>query len=143
MFGRRIVKGSPPTTFISGSRSSDRVCDSSAISNFNTLRNGPERLRDLEVATVLMGTAGSMTDAHSDDPDGCNHCIFGKKLWLVWDRREGQASGLQDCEYDDVYTQAPFDLGSFASMRSAQWFVVSKGNTLFLPGHLTHRVITL
>ena len=121
----------------------DQVFDCAAISDFNILPTAPPRINHLEVATLLMGTAGCMTDSHSDDPDGCNHCVEGKKLWLVWDRREGQARGLEDCEYDDVHTQARFSVKAFLQVQSAKWFLVSEGQTVFLPGNLTHKVITL
>jgi hypothetical protein len=121
----------------------NRAFDFAAITDFNVLHTGSAALKNLEIATVLMGSPGCMTDSHSDDPDGCNHCVFGKKLWLAWDRLEGQARGLEDCEYDNVRTRARFDLRTFASLRSAHWFIVSRGHTLFMPGHLTHKVITL
>jgi hypothetical protein len=121
----------------------DRAFDFEALSDFNVLHTGPERIRDLEIATVLMGTDGCMTDSHSDDPDGCNHCVFGKKLWLAWDRIEGQRCGLEDCEYDTVRALAKFDLRTFLSLKSAHWFTVAEGQTLFMPGNLTHKVLTL
>jgi hypothetical protein len=121
----------------------DRAFNCDAISDFNVLPTSPPSINHLEVATLLMGTAGCMTDAHSDDPDGCNHCVIGRKLWLVWDRIEGQKNGLEDCEYNKVYTQARFSLKAFLQLQSARWFTVSKGQTLFLPGNLTHKVITL
>jgi hypothetical protein len=121
----------------------DRTFDCEAIGDFSVLRHAPRRIRDIEVATLLMGTRGCMSDSHSDDPDGCNHCVMGRKFWLAWDRREGQAAGLQDCEYDDVYTRARFDVATFSRLASARWFTVSEGTTLFLPGNFTHKVITL
>jgi hypothetical protein len=121
----------------------DRVFDCSAIASFNILPTAPPRIQYLEVATMLMGTKGCMTDSHSDDPDGCNYCIRGRKFWLVWDRKEGQANGLADCEHDYVYAQAKFDLTKFANLRSARWFTLSQGQTLFLPGNHTHKVITI
>lgn len=124
-------------------RKLDRAFDCAAISDFNVIPNLPARIRELEVATLLMGTTGCMTDSHSDDPDGCNYCISGKKLWLIWDGAEGRQVGLQDCEYDDVTERAKFDLEGFLSLPSARWFLVSKGKTLFLPGRFTHKVITL
>jgi hypothetical protein len=84
-----------------------------------------------------------MTDSHSDDPDGTNHCVLGRKLWVVWDREEGRAAGLQDCEHDTVEGHARFSVRRFLTVPSARWFTVSSGQTLFLPGHLTHKVITL
>lgn len=121
----------------------DKTFDCEAIGDFSVLRYAREDIRDLEVATMLLGTSGCMSDSHSDDPDGCNHCIFGKKLWLIWDRQEGARHGLQDCEYDDVYTQSDFDMHSFLKLRSGWWFTVSAGRTVFLPGNYTHKVITL
>ncbi len=121
----------------------DRKFDCAAIADFSILPTAPPRIRRLEVATLLMGTAGCMTDSHADDPDGSNHCIAGTKLWLIWDRREGQRHGLQDCEYDTVYAQAAFDLRTFTKLRSARWFLMGEGRTLFMPGNHTHKVITL
>jgi hypothetical protein len=121
----------------------DKAFDCEAISDFSVLRHGRLRIRDLEVATLLLGTAGCMSDSHSDDPDGCNHCVAGSKLWLAWDRLEGERAGLEDCEYAAVYTRAKFDLRRFLGLSSAHWFVVSAGMTLFLPGNLTHKVIAV
>jgi len=123
----------------------DAAFNCEAIGDFSVLRYAPARVRDVEVATLLMGTSGCMTDSHSDDPDGCNHCIAGSKFWLVWDRLEGAARGLQDCEYDLVYEgeSCQFDIRAFSSLRSARWFTISQGQTLFLPGNLTHKVLTI
>jgi hypothetical protein len=123
----------------------DSAFDCEAIGDFSVLRHAPARVRDLEVATLLMGTTGCMTDSHSDDSDGCNHCIAGRKFWLVWDRLEGTEQGLQDCEYETVYegVNCYFDIRAFSSLRSSRWFTISKGQTLFLPGNLTHKVLTI
>lgn len=121
----------------------DEKFDCSAITRFNILPRASELLQELEVATMLLGTPGAMSDSHSDDPDGFNHCVTGAKLWLMWDRREGQRRGLQDTEYDLVYERARFDLGTFTRLQSARWLIVAAGHTLFMPGHLTHKVLTL
>jgi hypothetical protein len=123
----------------------DKAFDCEAIGDFSVLRHAPARLRELEVATLLMGTTGCLTDSHSDDPDGCNHCIAGRKFWLVWDRLEGAAKGLQDSEYDLLAGNAAcrFNVKAFSSLRSARWFTVAPGQTLFLPGNHTHKVITI
>lgn len=123
----------------------DKSFDCEAIGDFSVLRHAPARLRELEVATLLMGTTGCLTDSHSDDPDGCNHCIAGRKFWLVWDRLEGAAKGLQDSEYDLLAGNAAcrFNVKAFSSLRSARWFTVAPGQTLFLPGNHTHKVITI
>ncbi len=121
----------------------DKVFDCASISDFNIIPGTPPGINYIEVATLLMGTPGCFTDSHSDDPDGSNYCIRGKKLWFVWDRQEGRKYGLEDCEYDEVYTQAKFDLKAFMKMHSAKWFTIGEGQTLFLPGNFTHKVITL
>lgn len=121
----------------------DQTFNCEAIADFSILPTSPPEVSHLEVATLLMGTAGCMSDSHTDDPDGSNHCITGNKLWMVWDRREGQEHGLQDTEYDDVIDRAAFDLKTFLKLRSARWFTMSDGRTLYMPGCLTHKVITL
>jgi len=111
------------------------------LSKFNLL--APPRGSWLEMLTLVLSTTGSVTDSHSDDCDGINHCLVGHKLWLFWDRLEGQSVGLQDVSYDEVRDTAAFDLYRFLGLRSAGWCLMSPGRTLFLPGHFTHRVITL
>jgi hypothetical protein len=93
--------------------------------------------------TMVISSAGVYTDSHSDSPDGSNHCFVGKKLWLVWDTFEGIAKGLEDFERADIEGQAAFSISAFLSIPSARWFTVEDGQTLFLPGHLTHKVVTL
>lgn len=112
-----------------------------SLSDFNLL--GPPSPDWLEMMTLVVSTAGSVSESHSDDCDGSNHCITGAKLWLVWDRLEGKAAGLQDVTHDDVYGAERFEVSTFLALKSSRWFVVNPGVTLFLPGHLTHRVITL
>ncbi len=121
----------------------EEVIDTSVLSNFNILRKGSEDMAWHEMMTMVVSTEGHVTDSHSDDPDGSNHCFAGRKLWLAWDTFEGQAHGLQDVERDYVADRARFDLKTFLRLRSSRWFIVSPGLTLFLPGHLTHKVITL
>lgn len=112
-----------------------------SISDFNLL--GPPSPDWLEMLTLVVSTAGAVSESHSDDCDGSNHCVVGAKLWFVWDRLEGASVGLHDVTYDQVYGAERFDLGLFSGLRSSRWFIVTPGVTLFLPGHLTHRVITL
>ena len=38
---------------------------------------------------------------------------------------------------------ARFDIGAFCRLPSAHWWTVEPGQTLFLPGKLTHKVVTL
>ncbi len=114
------------------------------ISHFNIFCDSSEDVQLQEMMTVVLSTKGQYTDSHSDDPDGSNHCIAGKKLWLAWDTFEGMAHGLQDVERLDYdVEQAAFDIDAFLRLKSARWFTVKSGETLFLPGHLTHKVITL
>jgi hypothetical protein len=121
----------------------ETIIDTAALSDFNLLCKGSEKMARQEMMTMVVSSAGNVTDSHSDDPDGSNHCFLGSKLWLVWDTFEGLDHGLDDCERRPIAGNAAFDLEVFLSLRSSRWFVVSAGQTLFLPGHLTHRVITL
>lgn len=117
--------------------------DAQAICYFNLLPHCPDDVSFLEMLTLVISSKGIFSDSHSDDGDGSNHCFVGKKLWLAWDRIEGQKNGLQDCSFDCVYDQAKFDMNKFASLKSSHWFIVSDNQTLFMPGNFTHKVITL
>jgi len=121
----------------------EEIIDTKALSDFNTLICGSANLSSQEMMTLVIASPGNVTDSHSDDPDGTNHCFFGQKLWLAWDAFEGMAAGLEDVERQDVYGQASFDMARFLALRSSRWFLVSTGDTLFLPGNLTHKVLTL
>ncbi|MGA8576055.1 MAG: hypothetical protein WB609_10320 [Candidatus Cybelea sp.] len=121
----------------------EKCIDVEALSDFNLLLLGSEELALQEMMTLVVSSAGTFTDSHSDDPDGSNHCFVGEKLWLAWDTFEGKAAGLEDLSRDDVSGRAAFDMRAFLSLRSSCWFVVSDGQTLFLPGSLTHKVVTL
>ena len=46
-------------------------------------------------------------------------------------------------ERTPVTGRARFDMQSWLSLRSARWFLVNPGETLFLPANMTHKVITL
>jgi len=120
-----------------------RLIDTSALSDFNILCGIPELVDGLEMMTLVVSSAGNLTDTHADDCDGSNHCFLGKKLWLAWDRIEGKAKGFQDADRDYVFDQAAFDMDTFISLPSSKWFVVKANQTLFLPGSLAHKVITL
>jgi hypothetical protein len=120
-----------------------RAIDTRALSTFNLLPRGNAAMRRQEMMTLVISSAGNVTDSHSDDPDGSNHCFVGRKLWLAWDTFEGRAAGLQDCEREPVNGQARFSLAAFCRVPSARWWTVEPGQTLFLPGRFTHRVITL
>jgi hypothetical protein len=121
----------------------EKAIDTHVLSHFNMLIRGSAELANQEMMTLVIASPGNVTDSHSDDPDGTNHCFFGKKLWLAWDTFEGLAAGLQDVERCAVYGSARFHMSRFLSLNSSRWFVVSSGDTLFLPGHLTHKVFTL
>jgi len=128
---------------IRGTRVTDRI-DTTRLSDFNLLAGARGTPGEQEMLTMVVGSAGSFTDSHSDDPDGSNHCFVGRKLWLVWDTFRGFSHGLQDvervsCDGD----QASFSISGFLAVPGSQWFTVESGQTLFLPGHLTHKVVTL
>jgi hypothetical protein len=118
--------------------------DCSRLSDFNILAGAPSPVGTEEILTLVVSSAGTFSDSHTDDPDGSNHCFTGVKLWLVWDTFEGIARGLEDVERCDVYgDRAAFSIERFLQVPSARWFLVQPGQTLFLPGHLTHKVVTL
>jgi hypothetical protein len=114
-----------------------------ALTNGNILCMGNEDIAAQEMLTLVISTSGAMSDSHSDDPDGNNHCFIGKKLWLAWDTFEGKSKGLQDVSRDTSETRAKFSMSKFLSLESACWFTVERNQTLFLPGRMTHKVLTL
>jgi hypothetical protein len=118
--------------------------DCSVLSSFNLLAGAPDPIGNEEILTMVVSSAGAFSDSHTDDPDGSNHCFAGEKLWLVWDTFRGIARGLEDVERCNVYgDRAAFSISQFLAVPRSRWFVVRPGQTLFLPGHLTHKVITL
>lgn len=121
-----------------------RLIDTAPLSDFNLLPSSRRKaIQELELLTLVVSSAGSLTDSHTDDPDGSNHCFVGRKLWLIWDEVSGLARGLENVERCDVYDRAAFDISTFLSLSSSRWFVLSKGETLFLPGSYAHKVITM
>jgi hypothetical protein len=120
-----------------------RTVDISALSNFNILAGTRSEISVMEMMTVLVGSTGNVTDSHTDDCDGSNHCFVGQKLWLIWDRLEGKAAGLQDVERDPVPERAAFNMRTFLSLPSARWLLINPGETVFLPGNMAHKVLTM
>ena len=125
----------------------EKLVDISPLSDFNVLCSDPkfrtELMEQIEMMTLVISSKGNITDNHTDDCDGSNHCFVGKKLWLAWDRMEGRARGFQDVDRDGIVDTAAFDMKEFILMPSSRWFTVNDGETLFLPGSFTHKVITL
>jgi hypothetical protein len=121
----------------------EKGIESSALTDGNLLRLGNEDVAAQEMLTLVISTKGAMSDSHSDDPDGNNHCFIGKKLWLAWDTFEGKAKGLEDVSRDASNGRASFSMSGFLSLKSACWFTVGRNETLFLPGRMTHKVVTL
>lgn len=113
------------------------------LSRFNLLPRSTFGAQEQEMFSFVISTRGHVTDSHSDDPDSSNFCFTGRKLWLAWDTYEGAKQGLQDVERVPLSRKARFDLEAWLSLRSARWFIVKAGDTLFLPAHLTHKVVTL
>lgn len=113
------------------------------LSEFNLLAHADGSIADEEMMTLVMSSQGAFTNSHSDDLDVSNHCVTGRKLWLVWDTQEGRKAGLEDVERDIVYGRAAFDLPTFCKLDSARWLTVGPEETLFLPGRFTHRVVTV
>jgi hypothetical protein len=121
----------------------ERALGVEGLSDFNLLIRGSERMAIQEMMTLVVSSKGNVTDSHTDDPDGSNHCFTGCKLWLFWETFEGKAKGLQDVSRDEVEERADFDMKTFLALPSARWLTVSTGETLFLPGKMTHKVVTL
>lgn len=117
--------------------------DTSRLSDFNILASSRGEVGSQEMLTMVVSSAGAMTDSHSDDPDGSNHCFAGKKLWLAWDTFAGLERNLQDVERCSIDTAASFSIRDFLRVPGSRWFLVEAGQTLFLPGHLSHKVLTL
>ncbi len=113
------------------------------LSKHNLYLECPSEVGSLEMMTILISTQFNVTESHCDDSDGSNHCLVGKKLWLCWDTLEGLKNGIEDIERLDIDRQCHFDLATFVTLKSSSWFFVGEGDTLFLPGNLSHKVITL
>lgn len=121
----------------------ESVIDPDVISGFNILRKSSADAKDQEMFSFVISSRGYVTDSHSDDPDSTNYCCSGKKLWLAWDTYEGRKVGLQDVERGPIERRAQFNTKAWLSVPSARWFLVEPGQTLSLPGHLTHKVVTI
>lgn len=119
----------------------DRRIDTAALNDFNLLPRGTDGFQSQD--SLVISSRGAVTDSHSDDHSGSNHCFVGSKIWLMWDTQEGFAHGLEDVEHCDVRDQAAFDMTAFLSLRSSRWLLITSGETMFIPGNLTHKVITL
>jgi hypothetical protein len=119
----------------------DRRLNTLALNAFNLLPRGTDGFQSQD--SLVISTTGAVTDSHSDDHSGSNHCFTGAKIWLMWDTLEGLEFGLEDVERCDVSSRASFDAKTFLSLRSSRWLIIGPGQTIFVPGHLTHKVITL
>ncbi len=119
------------------------ILDPDALCPFNLLNNRNSDVESLEMMTLMASTTRGITESHSDDADVNTHCIAGKKLWLFWDTLEGVTSGLQDNERQVVCGKPEFDMLTFLCLKSSGWCMIEEGNTLFLPGNYTHKVLTL
>jgi hypothetical protein len=121
----------------------EQIIDPQKLSAFNILRSSSLDARANEIFSLVVSSRGRVTDSHSDDPDSSNFCFVGRKLWLAWDTYEGLEHGLEDVERINIPAQASFDVETWLSLRSARWLFVGSGETLFMPAHLTHKVITI
>lgn len=139
--GNRAILGVTDLHF-RGKKFADAV-DFSALSDFDILSEHRDFVRLIEMMTLVISSRGNVTDSHQDDCDGSNHCFVGQKLWLAWDRVEGKAEGFQDVDRDQLNDWAAFDLPTFLKLSSSCWFIVQANETLFLPGNLAHKVITI
>ena len=121
----------------------EKIIDTGRLSEFNILTASTDMAFEQEMFSFVISSRGQVTDSHSDAPDSTNYCFTGQKLWLAWDTYEGIKHGLQDVDRMPVSGKARFDMEAWLSCKSARWLLVNPGETLFLPAHLTHKVITL
>lgn len=121
----------------------ENIIDIDPLSAFNLLTVSSEMASEQEMFSLVISSRGQVTDSHSDAPDSSNFCFTGQKLWLAWDTYEGMKCGLQDVDRIPLAGKARFDMETWLSLKSARWLLVNAGETLFLPAHLTHKVITL
>jgi hypothetical protein len=119
----------------------DKRIDTTGLNDFNLLPRGTDGHQSQD--SLVISTSGAFTDSHSDDHCGSNHCFVGSKLWLLWDTVEGFDHGLEDVERCLIYDRAAFDLSVFLAMKSSRWILIGPNQTMFIPAHLTHKVITL
>ncbi|MFG5384430.1 hypothetical protein [Yoonia sp. R2-816] len=119
------------------------IFDQDFLAPWNMMPLASAPIKELEMLTSVISTAGKLTDSHSDDMAVCNHCFVGKKLWFAWDTYEGLEAGIEDVERVEVQGRAAFSLEQFLTLDEAFWFFVEPGETIFLPGKYTHRVYTL
>lgn len=120
----------------------DRIVDTSGLNDFNLLPRGTDGFQSQD--SLVISSKGAITDSHSDDHSGSNHSFTGAKIWLLWDTLEGFKHGLEDVEHQEIMgDRAAFDLAAFARMKSSCWIFIGPGQTMFIPAHLTHKVITL
>jgi hypothetical protein len=115
--------------------------DTTGLNDFNLLPRGAQGFQSQD--SLVISSMGAVTDSHSDDHSGSNHSFVGTKVWLLWETLEGFEHGLEDVERGAVGHRAAFDLASFLAMRSSCWILIGPGQTMFIPAHLTHKVITL
>jgi hypothetical protein len=119
----------------------DQRIDTSRLNDFNILPRGTDGFQSQD--SLVISSTGGYTDSHSDDHSGSNHSFVGVKLWLLWDTIEGMAHGLEDVERCTVFGRAAFDLEEFLRLHSARWILIGPNQTMFIPAHLSHKVITL
>ncbi|MGI9387185.1 MAG: hypothetical protein ACR2OX_07115 [Methyloligellaceae bacterium] len=129
--------------YIKNSKIEKEMIDPAVLNGFNLLHRSSVKARAEEQFSFVFSSRGHITDSHSDAPDSTNYCFVGKKLWLGWDTYEGRQNGLGDVERTPIARKARFDMETWADLKSARWLLVNPGETLFMPAHLTHKVITL
>jgi len=119
----------------------DTRINTAALNDFNLLPRGTDGFQSQD--SLVISSAGAVTDSHSDDHSGSNHSFTGAKLWLLWDTLDGLEHGLEDVERCQVHGRAAFELRTFLALPSSCWILIGPGQTMFIPAHLSHKVITL
>src|SRR5258708_6815590 len=123
-----------------GTRFDARI-STAALNDFNLLPRGTDGFQSQD--SLVITSSGALTDSHSDDHSGGNPTFLGTKLWLLWDTLDGLKHGLEDVERCQIHHRAAFELRTFLALPSSCWILIGPGQTMFIPAHLTHKVITL
>lgn len=132
------------STDICASKSmSHQLFNYDVINGHNLFSLGSTRVKQLQMLGMTVSTKGSITCSHTDDADSIIYGLAGKKLWLVWDYKEGSVKGLEDGERLMANRKPNFSMAQFLALNSSRWAIVEKDQMLFLPGKMTHRVVTL
>jgi transposase len=82
---------------------------------------------------------------HLDSADGTCTQVHGRKLWVIVDKEEAKAHGIEEVEFDPM-REDPSGTHSFSAWLdcpSFQWAIMEEGDTVVLPHSRLHGVHTI